>query len=138
MIRYKKIPQNIYSKIDNLVEFLSANSEVVFAYLFGGLTKEKQYPLSDVDVALYVKEPERLDYLKLFLEITGILGTDEVDLIILNSAPVSLSGRILRNRKILVDKDPFLRHRYESLTLRMFFDFYVKEKEIIKRRYHIG
>ena len=36
------------------------------------------------------------------------------------------------------DKDMFLRHRFESLTLRKYFDFSIKERSIFKRRYALG
>jgi hypothetical protein len=58
--------------------------------------------------------------------------------VILNNAPLSLAGRILQGRKVLVDKEPFVRHIFESRILREFFDFAVKEKNILKRRYGIG
>lgn len=138
MIRFKKIPGDIYSKIGLLTEFLSKSQNIIFAYLFGGLAKQKPNPLSDVDIAVYVKNAKKLNYLKLFSEITDILGTDEVDLVILNDASISLAGRILQNKKVLVDKQPFLRHEYESLTLRKFFDFSIKERDILQRRYGIG
>lgn len=138
MIRFKKIPKDIYSKIGLLTEFLSNSPNIIFAYLFGGLAKQKLNPLSDVDIAIYVKNPKKLDYLKLFSEVTDILGTDEVDLVILNDASTSLAGRILQDKKILVDKKPFLRHDYESLALRKFFDFSIKERDILQRRYGIG
>jgi hypothetical protein len=51
---------------------------------------------------------------------------------------MSLAGRILQKRKLLMDKDPFLRHKYESRILREFFDFAIKEKELLDRRYGIG
>jgi len=79
-----------------------------------------------------------MDYLDTFGKISEILGTGEIDLVILNQAPISLAGRILQSREVLVDKAPFVRHRFESLTLRMFFDFSFKEREILKRRYGIG
>ncbi len=94
--------------------------------------------MSDVDLSVFVRAPKRLDYLELFGKISNVLGTDEIDLIILNDAPLSLAGRILKNRKVLIDKKPFLRHKYESLILREFFDFTLKEKNILQRRYGIG
>lgn len=94
--------------------------------------------MSDVDMALYIKSIKELDYLGLFGKISDILGTEEIDLVILNEAPLSLAGRILRSRKVLIDKNPFLRHKYESLVLREFFDFTKKERDILKRRYRIG
>lgn len=138
MIRFKKIPEDIHERIGLLTDIFTEDSNIVFAYLFGGLLRDKASPLSDVDVAIYVKNVKSLDYLALFGKISETLSTDEIDLVVLNSAPVSLAGRILQKRKILVDKDPFLRHKYESRMLREFFDFSVKEREILHRRYGIG
>lgn len=120
------------------MDLLSKDPKITFAYLFGGLVKGKPNPLSDIDLALYVKDPQKLDYLAVFGKISKLLATDEIDLIILNTAPLSLTGRILQNRKVLLDKVPFLRHQYESLILRKIFDFSIKEREIVKRRYGIG
>ncbi|HDH05732.1 MAG TPA: nucleotidyltransferase domain-containing protein [Nitrospirae bacterium] len=114
------------------------DSNVIFAYLFGGLLKDRQSPLSDVDIAVYIKNIKNPDYLDLFDKTTNVLDTDEVDIVVLNTSPISLTGRILQNRKILIDKDPFLRHRYESITLRKYFDFAIKERDILERRYGIG
>ncbi len=138
MIRYKRLPENIMSRITQLREFLQKDHNIIFAYLFGSMTQKNPSPLSDIDLAIYVKDLKKLNYLNLFTEITNILGTDELDLVILNTSPISLSGRILQSRSIAVDKDPFLRHRYESLILRKFFDFQTVEKDIIRRRYGIG
>ena len=138
MIRFKKIPEDIHSRIGLLTDLLMEDPNIVFAYLFGGLARNQRKPLSDVDLAIYVKDLKKLDYLSLFGKISETLCTDEVDLVVLNSAPVSLAGRSLQTRKLLVDKDPFLRHKYESQTFREFFDFAIKEKEILHGRYGIG
>jgi hypothetical protein len=138
MIRHKSIPEDIHQKIDSLAGVFLKDSNIVFAYLFGGLLKDRPNPLSDVDVAVYVKNIKKLDYLELFGNISNVLGTDEIDLVILNTAQLSLTGRVLQDRKVLVDKDPFLRHKYESTVLREFFDFKIKERDILKRRFGIG
>ncbi len=138
MIRHKLIPEDIHQKFDSLAGVFLNDPNIIFAYLFGGLLKDKPNPLSDVDVAVYVKNIKKLDYLELFGNISNVLGTDEIDLVILNTAQLSLTGRVLQNRKVLVDKDPFLRHKYESTVLREFFDFKIKERDILKRRFGIG
>ena len=138
MIRFKKIPEDIHQKIDLLTDLFMEDSNIIFAYLFGGLVRDKRKPLSDVDLGIYVKNIKGLNYLSLFSKISQILCTDEIDLVVLNSAPISLAGRSLQKRKILIDKDPFLRHKYESRILREFFDFTIKEKDILHRRYGIG
>ena len=138
MIRFKKIPEDIHQKNDLLNDLFMEDSNIIFAYLFGGLVRGKRKPLSDVDLGIYVKNMKGSDYLSLFSEISEILRTDEIDLVVLNSAPISLAGRILQKRKLLMDKDPFLRHKYESRILREFFDFAIKEKELLDRRHGIG
>jgi hypothetical protein len=138
MIRFKRIPKNIHQKMSLLSDFFLSDSNVIFAYLFGGMVKDIPSPLSDVDLAVYVEDTKKLDYLEMFGKIAKKLGTDEIDLVILNSAPLSLAGRILQGRKVLVDKKPFVRHLFESRILREFFDFTVKERDILKRRYGIG
>lgn len=138
MIRLKKIPENIHQKMGALTDFLANDPQIIFAYLFGGLARERLNPLSDVDLSVFVQSPKRLDFLELFGEISTVLGTDEIDLVILNHAPLCLAGRILQKRNVLTDKEPFLRHKYESLILREFFDFTIKERTILQRRYGIG
>lgn len=75
--------------------------------------------------------------MSLFETLTDVLGTFELDLLILNSAPISIVGRVLQNRRVLVDRDPFFRHRYESLKLREFFDFTITEEAFFERRYGV-
>lgn len=67
-----------------------------------------------------------------------IFKTDEIDLVVLNTAPLSLRGRIQRHRLTIADRNPFLRHRYESLTMREFFDFSIRERAILEGRYQHG
>ena len=67
-----------------------------------------------------------------------ILKTDNIDLVVLNAAPLTLKMKILENKKVIVDKVPFLRHRYESLTMREYFDFSFLESFILRKRFFHG
>lgn len=140
MIKFEKLPSNILSKIPAVGKLLSIDKRVLFAYLFGGLATGLVRPLSDVDIAVYLNDTGELaDYrLTLFDKITDALGTAELDLVVLNTVSISIAGRILQNKQLLIDKDPFRRHLYESLTLREFFDFRIKEEAFFTRRYGIG
>ena len=140
MIKLEAVPADILSRIPEAQRLLERDKTVIFAYLFGGMATGRVTPLSDVDIAVYVSNEAdlRAYKLELFDELTGVLGTAELDLIILNSAPLSLSGRIVQSRKVLVDKDPHRRYEYESITLRKFFDFQLKEAEYFRRRYKSG
>jgi len=137
MIKYKKLPANIEELIPRVVAYLQSMPDILFAYLFGSFGRGKHLPLSDVDIAVYLKEPTVVQDKK--MEILGalidILQTDEIDLVVLNSAPLPLRMRILENKKVVVDHEPFLRHHYESLTMREYFDFSILEKKILNRRF---
>ena len=139
MIKNKKLPKNILDFLPKVVDFLKNRQKVVFAYLFGSLAQDKVLPLSDIDIAIYLKEDGDLNKEKMNIlqDLIDLLGTEEIDLVLLNTAPLTLRARIVENKKILVDKEPFLRHSFESLVLREYFDFSKKEEEIFKRRFLI-
>jgi predicted nucleotidyltransferase len=113
MIKYHRLPTNIEDLIPKALAYLESGPDIVFAYLFGSFGRGKPLPLSDVDIAVYLEEPEDLQEKK--MEILGalmdILQTDEIDLVILNTASLPLRMRILENKKIVADRQPFLRHQ---------------------------
>lgn len=140
MIKDKKLPENILEILPKANYFLENYQKVIFAYLFGSLARDKVLPLSDIDIAIYLKEGADFSQEKMTIlrNLIDILGTEEIDLVLLNIAPLTLKARIVGNKKILVDKDPFLRHSFESLVLREYFDFSKKEEDIFKRRFSLG
>lgn len=141
-MRYRNIRLSV--KLSEIISKLKENFEkdenIVFAYLFGGLAKNRISPISDIDVAVYLRNIENIldEKIRILNKICELLKFDDIDLIILNLAPISLKGRILQNKIIIVDKNPTLRHSFESLTLREFFDFSIKERQILYRRYKLG
>ena len=140
MIKFKKLPANILELLPGAVEYLEFHPKVLFSYLFGSLAKGNPLPLSDVDIAVYLADTlygtnDKLDILG---KLMGILQTDEIDLVVLNTAGLPLVMNILKSKKIIVDKDPFTRHIFESLSMRKYFDFSVKESAQLKRRYLNG
>lgn len=140
MQRRTPLPPDISQRIASLGDALKECPEVVFAYLFGGAARGELRALSDVDVAVYLDEDA--DPVDALLRATTLatrhLGTDEVDVVRLNTAPTALLGRILLDRVVLLDRDPFLRHRFESKALRTFHDFRIIERRILERRYGGG
>jgi uncharacterized protein len=139
MIHDKALPTGIAGRLDTLGAALSDCPGVVFAYLFGGAGAGRLTPLSDVDVAVYLETgQDPTEESSLLRTVTAHLGTDEVDLIVLNTAPTALLGRILQTRRVIYDRTPFLRHQFESRALREFFDFRVFEQRLLDRRYGHG
>jgi uncharacterized protein len=131
------LPAGTVSSLTTLGRALERDGRIVFAYLFGSAARRRLTPLSDVDVAVFLEDPSdtpgaRLDIID---AVSRHLGTDRVDVVVLNRAPTAVAGRILLDRQILVDRKPGLRHQYESLTLRMFHDFRHLEHAILKERF---
>jgi predicted nucleotidyltransferase len=137
MIKQNKLSIDISSRLNLLEPLLSADSRIIFAYIFGGLATGNQRPLSDIDIAVYLdscadRAEAKLDIIG---NLSDTLKTDEIDLVILNDAPISLVGRILKKKRLIADRQPFIRHRFESLALREFFDFSRCEYKILFRRF---
>ena len=136
MIKLNKLPSDILQLLPDAVGYLESHPQILFAYLFGGLARGKPQPLSDVDIAIYLRTGGKVAERK--LEILGnlvtILQTDEIDLVLLNTTSLALVMNIVKARKIIVDKDPFSRHIFESVTMRKYFDFSIKESAMLQRR----
>jgi len=131
------LPSDINARLTIAQQKLANDTRVLFAYVFGGVGRGRVTPLSDVDIAVYLDNVTDASaaQLELLGMLTEILGSDAVDLVILNNAPLSLAGRIQHSARVLVDHDPARRHEYESLTRRMFCDFQFVERKILHRRY---
>ena len=140
MRRGSPLPVDIEQHLSTLGAVLETEPAVRFAYLFGGAGRDDLRPLSDVDVAVYL-DPA-VDPLQARLDLIGVvtkhLGTDEIDLVVLNRAPTALIGRILQSRRVIMDREPFLRHRFESLELRKFLDFRIFEQRFLDARFPRG
>ena len=140
MIKFDRLPENILGLLPGAATYLENHPKTIFAYLFGGLARGIPLPLSDVDVAVYLADNLHVkeDKLDILGNLMNILQTDEIDLVILNTAGLPMIISVLKNKRIIVDKDPFARHIFESLSMRKYFDFSIKESEIFKRRYLHG
>lgn len=135
------LPADVDQRLASLGDVLTAACPAVeFAYLFGSAAAGERTPRSDVDLAIFVSE--RADAHAVRLEAARAaslhLGTDAVDVVLLNTAPLSLAGRIVTGRRVLVDRVPYARHRYESSTARMFQDFRIRERRLLAARYAHG
>jgi hypothetical protein len=133
--------------VDKLRVFFAAQKSVRLAYLFGSYAKGKVGPLSDVDVAVLldrklIKEERSKMQLELIAEISSLLKTDRVDLVVINDSPIDLNYEIIKHGKIVHVKDPGERVDMESMILSRYLDrrYYVQRGlntflgKIIERR----
>jgi predicted nucleotidyltransferase len=136
------LPADIDRRLADLGDVIAATSPVVeFAYVFGSTASARdRTPRSDIDLAVYVAEGA--DAASVCRDVAYAaakhLGTDAIDILALNTAPTSLAGRVLGRRLVILDRVPWARHRYESVTLRMFHDFRIREHRRLADRYRRG
>ena len=100
---------------------------VVAAMLIGSQAGGNPGPLSDVDIGIWhdpgLDARGRFDLqLDLAGEITSLLGTDEVDLVLLNNAPPLMRHRAIREGKRLVERDHDERVRLETRAILDYLD----------------
>ena len=67
MIKFERLPEDILTKIAEGKKVLLNDDNVIFAYLFGGLAEGKVTPLSDIDIAVFLKSAHDVAEYKLGL-----------------------------------------------------------------------
>jgi len=92
----KVIPKLDIEKIKPRLNELSVHfPQVIAAYLFGSYAGGRPTPLSDVDVGILLVEnlPDMESFkieMNLLGELQKVLGTDNIDLVVLNKAPLPI------------------------------------------------
>lgn len=98
---------------------------VVAVYLFGSQARGTATSRSDTDVAILYAQPPApsLEGIPLDTEadLERVLGVP-VQVVVLNQAPVNLVHRVLHDGKLLLDRDPSARIRFEVRARNEFFD----------------
>jgi len=114
-------------KTDGLQRFLEGQEAVRVAYLFGSHAGGGAGPLSDVDVAVLLDErlgkSERFSVrLRLIGGVSSIVKTDDVDVVVMNDAPLTLNYEIVKSGRVLVERDAGERVELESRILARYLD----------------
>lgn len=131
------LPPDLDRRLAGLGDAVGASSpDVLFAYLFGSAATGQMMARSDVDVAVFAAPGADGHAVRLSVAraVARQVGTDAVDVVLLNDAPVSLAGRVLTTRRVVLDRDPPARHVFESRTARMFQDFRIREHRLLAAR----
>ncbi|MFN2363984.1 MAG: nucleotidyltransferase domain-containing protein [Halarsenatibacteraceae bacterium] len=116
-------------KIEDLqpVKDYFANLEidnVQAAYLFGSHATGKANQLSDLDLAILLKEEKNQPETKLkILKDLTELGYDDIDLVILNNLSIVAKYEVVRHNNLLYAAENFEANSYFSLTIRRYLDF---------------
>lgn len=107
-------------------KILKKDKDIAFAYIFGSLASGLSHPYSDLDIAIYLK-PGNKDYyhkkeaLLLGDLCSGLKGYN-VDLILLNVAPLVLQFRVISEGIVIYSTDEQARVDFETSVLYRYFE----------------
>ena len=119
--------------VARLADALEPRAEVLEAYLFGSHGRGKARACSDIDVAVYI-EPARAEQAvagrghwgyqaALTSDLMLALGTNRIDIVILNDAPPLLYHRVLRDGVRILSRDLRATTTRAGQALSRYFDF---------------
>jgi predicted nucleotidyltransferase len=123
---------------------LAPRAEILEAYLFGSRARGDAHFQSDVDVAVYIDEARAeagpFGYqADLTTHLMAALGTNEIDVVVLNKAPILLYHRVLRDGVRLLSRDLRATTTRAGQALSRYFDFLPQmEKMDAARRFAAG
>ncbi len=112
-----------------LKNIFSEYSFIASAYLFGSAVSGKAGPMSDVDIAVLLKEnaPKGRDLIHsedyLAYRIAKALDVREVDLIDLNGQGLVFQHQVIKTGRLIYDVDPSSRIAFTMHVISRFCDF---------------
>jgi len=113
---------------ESLHALFQTQKDVLLAYLFGSHARNKSTALSDIDIAILLREALNEDQffearLRIMDDVAHRLHFNDVDVLILNHAPLALRYRALRDGKILFCRDEKARVHFATETTLAYLDF---------------
>ncbi|MBI2315687.1 MAG: nucleotidyltransferase domain-containing protein [Betaproteobacteria bacterium] len=113
---------------ERLAAALAPRAEILEAYLFGSQASGRSQPHSDIDVAVYLDEGTAVHSgfgyaAELTADLMRSLGTNAVDLVVLNRAPPLLYHRVLRDGRRILSRDLRATTTREGYALSRYCDY---------------
>lgn len=109
------------SLANKLKEALICDQRIIFAYIFGSFIREEAF--RDVDVAIFTKGKTGFDLESdLSLKLSEAIGFN-VEVRVLNRAPLSFQMAVLREGRLLFSHDETIRTRFIERTSQRYREF---------------
>lgn len=120
-------------------KILKKEKNILFAYIFGSYARKEATEGSDVDIAVFLKEPDVIEKdpkfeVKLALKIERAIKRP-VDVRIINNRPLTFINQILKNGKLLFSKSEKERINFETKMFNLYSDFHHLMKEYDEKRF---
>lgn len=106
---------------------LCASYPVSLCYLYGSQVRGTAHALSDVDVGFLLNDMDQKAYRQLWVDLYDAVPQfcpdHEVDLVILNLVGPLLRNKVIREGRLVFERDEKIRVDFECRTLESYFDF---------------
>ncbi|CAN2040832.1 Polymerase beta nucleotidyltransferase domain-containing protein [Candidatus Magnetomoraceae bacterium gMMP-15] len=103
--------------IKKLKEKLMQDSNIIFAIIFGSYAKSCQHSKSDLDLALFFKNPlQGLDLFDFINELSEYTKKD-IDLVVLNNASAFLRHQVMKHKILLFTHDQIIYRQFREKTM---------------------
>ena len=124
-----------------LASALEGREEILEAYLFGSHARGQAQPHSDIDVAVYIDEGRADDgawgyQAQLTTDLMVALGTNDVDVVVLNRTSILLYHRVLRDGVRFLSRDLRATTTRAGQALSRYFDFLPQLDKMDRARRH--
>jgi uncharacterized protein len=122
-------------KLEKIVNVFENTPEVKLAYLFGSQARGDVGPMSDYDFAVYLDDYDN-DKIKSFklrvallAEVSRILETDNVDLVVINEAKGSeFKFNIIKDGKLIYEIEPY-KVLVEPQIMNEYYDYKIEMRK---------
>lgn len=110
---------------EKVLEALHTFPMIILVYLFGSQASGNAGPISDIDLGILVDHHQDSLELQTGLahEIVRRIGTDRVDVVLLNRAPIELAFTVISAGQLLYQRSPFEKVEYEATVMSRYYDF---------------
>ena len=119
-----------------LQEYFASRPDVVVAILFGSAARGETRPDSDVDIGILLTGEAAqmgINRSELIADLMGILGRNDVDVVILNQAPPLLLHRVVRDGHVIYAADQATLAEFIIRAIQQYED--TKPLRQLQRRY---
>lgn len=120
--------KRLLARLREVIPSILACYPVEAAYVYGSVVRGTVTPFSDVDIALLLTMPlPPYEQLQLELTIQGEIEStrefNDVDVRVINQAPLLVRGHIVQQGVLIYEKDRASRIAFEVTTRKQYFDF---------------
>ncbi|GIV17594.1 MAG: nucleotidyltransferase [Armatimonadota bacterium] len=111
--------------VQRIVAEIREHPKVIAIFLFGSWARGEQMPISDVDIAVLLDNPDKSDEADI-----GSMYSPTVDVVLFHRLPVRIQFRVLKEGKPLFVRDE---QKVKEVTFRVMRQYH--EMEWLYRRY---